>query len=165
MQPRAMDLSDRSNGNARIVGEKSTDTKRWCPSAPCHEGAVLLGVVGSDGIVGYVTPRVRVTHDFVNSARQGRSPQSRFRFAQPCVQNACAQWRGARCGLIDDALGTYVAQVPAGRTNALPACSIRTWCQWFSQRGASACEVCPLVITKPENVMRKTLRTEVFEHE
>ncbi len=144
-----------------MVGEKSTDTKHWCPSAPCHEGAVLLGVVGSEGTIGYVTPRIRVTNHFVNSARQGRNPQTRFRFAQTCVKGACVQWRGTRCGLIDDALGTYEAQEPARGANTLPACSIRTWCQWFSQRGAAACEVCPLVITKPENVARRTHARQV----
>ena len=35
-----------------------------CPSAPCEPGATLLGLVGEDGRVGYLTPAIRIDRDF-----------------------------------------------------------------------------------------------------
>lgn len=118
-----------------------------CPSARCEEGAILLGIVGSDGRVGYVTPRMTVDAEFIREAQKGRAPETRFRFAQPCIEGGCKQWTGSRCGLIDHVLespeGSRTAESAQG---ALPECVLRPSCRWFSQLGAKACAVCPLVI-------------------
>jgi hypothetical protein len=108
---------------------------------------VLLGVVGSNGLVGYVRPRLEIDASFVEEAKKGRPPEKRFRFAGPCVEGRCAQWTGSRCGVIDMA----VEEQEAGRVPTvegdLPKCSIRGRCRWFAQMGARACHVCPLVVT------------------
>jgi hypothetical protein len=121
--------------------------ERLCPSARCEEGAILLGIVGRNGQVGYVTPRITVDAEFVREARKGRAPEARFRFAQPCVEGRCAQWTSSRCGLIDKVIGSP----EASRKNewsqeSLPECVIRPSCRWFGQEGAKACAVCPLVV-------------------
>ena len=119
---------------------------RLCPSAAPEPGAILLGIVGPDGRVGYVWPTMTVDQEFVDRASTGRSPDAKFRFAQKCVETSCGHWTGERCGLID--LGLQLAaegHVPAA-TEALPQCSIRPDCRWFSQAGADACRVCPYVI-------------------
>jgi hypothetical protein len=125
----------------------SHQKEQFCPSARCEDGAVLLGIVGADGRVGYVTPRMTVDAEFVREARSGRTPETRFRFAQPCIEGRCAQWTGSRCGLIDQALESPEA---AGTTEwaqgTLPECVIRSSCRWFGQAGAKACAVCPLVV-------------------
>ena len=118
-----------------------------CPSARCEEGAILVGVVLGDGRVAYAAEEVRVDAEFVATARQGREPESRFRFAGRCVQGACRQWTGSRCGVIDRVLDSGVVAEPAEAT--LPRCSIREHCRWFDQAGAEACAACPLVITSP----------------
>lgn len=117
-----------------------------CPSAPGEPGATLLGVVGPQGSVAYLTPPLTIDDDFVAIARRGRSPEKRFRFAAPCVEERCAQWTGSRCGVIDAVLA---ADVPGAddETRGLPRCSIRSSCRWFAQSGADACGVCPRVIT------------------
>jgi hypothetical protein len=124
------------------------DTQKvMCPSARCREGAVLIGVVMSDGRVAYTADRLEITAEFVETAKQGRSPEKRFRFASPCVKNGCSQWTGSRCGVIDK-VSEDAAPVLAGAPAAdLPECSIRSECRWFMQLGGEACQACPLVIT------------------
>jgi hypothetical protein len=117
-----------------------------CPSARCEEGAYLVGIVGGDGVVGYVTPLLQVDTNFVRSARQGRGPERRFRFAQPCIEGGCANWDGTRCGVIDHALAAK-AKADVDVQRGLPRCSIRRWCRWFEQSGPAACSACPLVVT------------------
>jgi hypothetical protein len=74
-------------------------------------------------------------------------PERRFRFSSRCVEEDCSQWEDGRCGLIDRVIGC-VATADALETPAtLPRCGIRASCRWWRQRGASACAVCPLVIT------------------
>jgi len=117
-----------------------------CPSSICTEDALLFGIVGPDGRVGYVRPPMPVDVAFLGvvSATGGR-PEQRFRFAGPCVEGRCAQWTDGRCGAIDLALS---AGVVADDEAALPACGIRGSCRWFRQSGPAACRVCPLVITE-----------------
>jgi hypothetical protein len=124
---------------------------RLCPSAPCEDGAILLGLVGSAGTVAYITPQVRIGDRFLQKVGEGRSAERRFRFAQPCREAGCAQWTGDRCAIIDAAVSRTAVE-PAGPTSALPACSIRRWCRWFSQAGRDACCACPRIVTdtRPE---------------
>jgi hypothetical protein len=115
-----------------------------CPSSLCEEDALLLGVVGADGTVGYVQPPTRVSADFVRQAQARGHPERWFRFSSPCRQAACPQWTGAGCGVIDVVIGSKPLDAPA--PTRLPACGIRRSCQWFAQHGADACAVCPLII-------------------
>jgi hypothetical protein len=143
------------------------DSERLCPSARCEDGALLLGIVAADGVIGYLTPPLMIDHVFVQRAQRGRSPERRFRFAQPCITQGCAQWTGDRCGLIDRALQVAAQQrimadaQPATRSaqstsdmlntprdSYIPRCGIRARCRWFAQDGLDACGVCPLVITE-----------------
>ena len=121
-----------------------------CPSGRCREGSVLLGIVGPDGRLGYVNPAMAVDAEFVERASKGRAPESRFRFAEPCVEDPCEQWAGDHCGLIDELLesrrGAALAATPV---KLLPRCSIRRSCRWYGQRGAAACAVCPIVVHTP----------------
>lgn len=118
--------------------------KILCPSAPLHEGAILVGIVMRDGRVAFASDRIVVDAEFVRVAREGRSPENRFRFGSACMKSGCAQWTGERCSVID-------RQMEAARVEAapheLPDCSLRSQCRWFNQRGAAACAVCPEVIT------------------
>jgi len=138
----------RSVSSERPQGQGSD---RLCPSARCEEGAILLGIVGKDGVVGYVSPLITVDQDFVRQAHKGRAPEKRFRFSQPCIEGGCRQWTGSRCGVIDRALqATEEADTPDVWDGVLPKCSIRSRCRWFAQVGRRACTVCPLVMTDVE---------------
>jgi hypothetical protein len=123
-------------------------TTPTCPSGRCRDGAVLLGVVGPEGAVGFVSPPMVVDDEFVRRARAAdRPPEARFRFAEPCVEDACGHWTGDRCGVVDGVLGSRAGAATAeARVGLLPRCGIRRSCRWFAQRGAEACAVCPLVV-------------------
>jgi hypothetical protein len=122
----------------------TSGTRLLCPSAPCEPGAVLVGVVLTDGRVAFAADRLVVETEFVQVARQGRAPEKRFRFASPCLRHGCAQWAHDRCGVIDSVIdGAEAAEFDGD----LPACSIRPECRWFAQAGANACAICPAVIT------------------
>lgn len=110
------------------------------------EGSTLLGIVGPDGQLGYVTPPMEIDREFVERAHRGRTPESRFRFAEPCAESGCAQWTGERCGLIDEMLATPRQSAGPQPVTILPRCGIRHTCRWFAQRGPAACHICPLVV-------------------
>jgi len=116
-----------------------------CPSAPGAPGALVIGVVNSDGSVCYVRDRLMVTADFLEIARQRGIPEQRFRFSSPCQQGACGQWANNRCSLPE----RLASLVPAEElSKGLPRCAIRGQCRWFAQSGAPACRICPVVSTR-----------------
>jgi hypothetical protein len=134
-----------------------------CPSAPCIEGALLLGVRTGAGRLAYVQPPTRIDSAFVAIAHERGRPESRFRFSLPCIEAGCSQWNGSGCGLVDLLMGDeppapastpvgVLAAEPAAPSNpstpsrGLPACAIRRSCRWYHQRGADACAVCPMVV-------------------
>jgi len=113
-----------------------------CPSGRCRPGSLLLGIVTSSGRVAYLRPPPTVDEEFVERAGEGRLPEARFRFAEPCVEDGCANWTdGGRCAVADRVVATTEdASAP------LPPCGIRASCRWFAQAGRQACAGCPLVL-------------------
>ena len=121
-----------------------TGDVKACPSAYCHEGALLLGVMTPGGTLAYLRPPTRVDADFVAKAKAMGRPESRFRFSAPCVEAGCPQWTGEGCSVVDRVLEEE--QPVDVESVQLPRCGIRSTCRWYSQRGAAACGVCPLVV-------------------
>jgi hypothetical protein len=117
---------------------------RTCPSGHCTPGALVLGVV-HDSTVRFVSPPLVVDEDFAARADPVTARQ-RFRFAEPCQEGACEQWRNGRCSVIDEVLSGTGAPVTADKS--LPSCPIRRTCRWFAQSGPAACHSCRLVITE-----------------
>jgi hypothetical protein len=114
-----------------------------CPSAPCMEGALLLGVRTEAGRLSYVQPPTRIDAAFVERAQAKGRPESRFRFSMPCIEAGCSQWTGTACAVAE----RVIEQEGSGEVaTRLPPCAIRRTCRWFHQRGAEACTVCPLVV-------------------
>jgi hypothetical protein len=124
------------------------DGKTLCPSARCAEGNLLLGVVGPAGAVNFIKDRIEVTDAFVAAASQGRSPEMRFRFAGPCHEKGCPQWREAGCGVAAAAHDFAKSQPNAAPARPLPDCSIRPACRWFAQYGEEICGPCRFVVTE-----------------
>ena len=115
----------------------------------------MLAMRMPDGRMAFLTQPVRVTKELALAAHEGsRSPEARFRFSSPCVQKACGQWTGSRCGIIDEVLEQAAASPGSANDEAgdLPPCAIRPTCRWFSQSGARACGACPEVITDRRQV-------------
>ena len=116
-----------------------------CPSSPAATGSVLLGLVGPSGVA-YVTPAVHVTADLLDELGRDGPAEKRFRFAGDCHASACGHWTGHECGLIDQIVDAVPSPESVGSA-PLPRCSIRAQCQWFHQRGVTACAACPLVVS------------------
>lgn len=112
-----------------------------CPSTAATAGARLLGVVGEDGRVGYISPTI-VLDDVLIERMGSTGLEKRFRFTGPCVEHNCPNWSRGRCGVIDE----FIEELPA-QTKALPHCAIRKSCRWFSQVGSQACFRCPALVT------------------
>ena len=123
-----------------------------CPSGRCAVGSKLIGIVGPDGRLGYVTPPLDVDANFIKVSKQGRAPESRFRFSEPCLGQNCEHWADNECGLIGRIRARADNQPGLISDDAeLPTCAIRSECRWFSQRGREACAVCPLVTRIPRS--------------
>ena len=119
-----------------------------CPSWSCEAGASLIGIVLADGSVAFSKDRIVIDEAFVQTARQGRSPEKRFRFSSTCRRAACVQWTDGKCGIVDRIINEHEECTTA--TNEpfeLPECSIRPQCRWHLQSGDTACRACPEVIT------------------
>ena len=118
-----------------------------CPSTRVHAGAILLGVIGPEGRVAYLTPETRVDEEFVRAVQEpGTAPEKRFRFAGRCVEDACSHWTGDCCGVIELGVRSDLGKESNGSGGTLPRCSIRPRCRWFFDEGARACRVCPLIV-------------------
>jgi hypothetical protein len=118
---------------------------RMCPSYAAEADASLLGVVNDEGTVDILPKPIPVTADFLrDAARNGASPESRFRFTGTCVNEACRQWQDQGCRIARMAAALNV--VPHGPTPLRP-CAIRASCRWFTQEGAKACDGCRYVVT------------------
>lgn len=129
------------------------DRPRACPSTPCRSGASVLGVTTGVGRLAYLPMPVFVDSAFEARLEASGRPESRYRFTGPCVEGECAQWTGARCGVIDHVLDDPPGPERAGAAGTalpgpfLPSCGIRADCRWFAQRGAAACAACPSIVT------------------
>ncbi|MEP6564584.1 MAG: hypothetical protein ABJB10_05560 [Mesorhizobium sp.] len=132
----------KASANPKVAedGEKS------CPSARAEPGALLIGVVGADGIVQPIPTRLEIDAEFVDLASKAGVPEARFRFAGRCVEGQCKQWTGNSCGVIEKVL-TGMAEQKIAPAENLPRCAIRGTCRWYSQRGADACRACVYVVT------------------
>lgn len=124
-----------------------------CPSSDGAIGNLLIGIVCSDGTVAATRPPLGIDDDFVKKASvsSDQPPETRFRFAGPCVTTACQQWAGTRC-----AIGDLVANASTTTAGHLPPCDIRPTCRWWSQNGPAACRSCALVVHTPPKPFART---------
>src|ERR1700730_8016398 len=126
-----------------------TDSSILCPSWKCEAGASLIGIVLADGSVAFSKDRIVIDNAFVEVARQGRSPEKRFRFSSTCKRATCIQWTDGKCGIVDRVIAEHEDRTAAPSEDpfVLPECSIRPQCRWHLQAGDIACRACPEVIT------------------
>jgi hypothetical protein len=141
-----MSLAPADRKKASASPKIAADGEKSCPSARAEPGALLIGVVGADGIVQPIRTRLEIDADFVEQASKSGVPEARFRFAGRCVEGKCKQWTGNSCGVIEKVLTGLADQKIAPAEN-LPRCAIRGSCRWYSQRGADACRACVYVVT------------------
>jgi hypothetical protein len=69
-------------------------------------------------------------------------PTEVYRLAATCAEHKCPHFDGADCQL-----ATRVVQILPAVVDALPPCTIRKDCRWYSQEGGAACRRCPEITT------------------
>ncbi|QDK82382.1 hypothetical protein EXU85_28745 [Spirosoma sp. KCTC 42546] len=123
-----------------------------CPSSTAKPGAALFGVQTATGHVEYLDEPIIIDQTFVETARQGRTPEERFRFASPCAKTGCGHWDSgqAGCGLV----GKIVEVMNRKAEATLVACAIRDRCRWYHQDGDNACANCDEVV---RNIRTQTI--------
>jgi hypothetical protein len=124
---------------------KSVSNKS-CPSSVAKPGATLLGIVNSNGVVGYIDTPIKIDESFIEQAGEGAVLENSFRFSAKCAKTGCVQWQNGTCGVIEKVIALNPLWHEAH--SHLPDCSIRSSCRWHFQEGAKACSYCPYVITK-----------------
>lgn len=118
---------------------------KLCPSAqPGMDDCRVLGVVQQDG----PTPRVVYLNELLPASEEilalaaPLKPTEVYRLAATCAEHKCPHFDGADCRL-----ATRVVQILPAVVDALPPCTIRKDCRWFSQEGGAACRRCPEITT------------------
>jgi hypothetical protein len=118
----------------------------FCPSAqPEMVGSVVFGVVGGTAVAPRAVPLVEplpVTPELLALSAPVK-PTEVFRFAAPCVGDACKHFDGSRCQLA----GRIVSLLPPV-SDSLPFCRLRPHCRWWLQEGKPACLRCPQIVTE-----------------
>lgn len=117
-----------------------------CPSYSADGADLIVGAVGPGGRVGTLVPPLPVDAGRLGRLRatHGALLEERLRFSGACQSGGCTNWRDDACGVIADVLDAQPVPV---RIERLPACAIRSTCQWWHEHGRSACGVCPTVVT------------------
>jgi hypothetical protein len=118
---------------------------KLCPSAqPGMDDCRVLGVVQQDGPAPrlvYLNQILPATDD-VLALSAPLKPTEVFRLAATCAEHKCPHFDGADCQL-----ATRVVQILPAVVDALPPCTIRKDCRWYSQEGGAACRRCPEITT------------------
>jgi hypothetical protein len=118
---------------------------KLCPSAqPGMENCTVLGVVQQEGptpMLVYLNQKVPATPEVLALAAPLK-PTEVFRLAATCAEGKCPHFDGADCQL-----AARVVKILPAVVDALPPCTIRRDCRWFSQEGGAACQRCPEVTT------------------
>jgi len=122
---------------------------KLCPSAqPGMDNCRVLGVVqigdtqqGSAPKIAYLTELLPAT-DSVLALAAPLKPTEVFRLSATCAEHKCPHFDGADCRL-----ATRIVQILPAVVEALPPCTIRKDCRWYSQEGGAACKRCPEVTT------------------
>lgn len=121
-----------------------TPSTTLCPSARAEEGALLLGIVGTNQEVRMLAEPEPLTAELAEAVAAVDEPEKHFRFANRCVKSGCNQWHEGRCGVIDLVMSFNQHLTEAA---SLPPCAIRPQCRWHKQAGSRACVVCPFIVT------------------
>jgi hypothetical protein len=119
--------------------------QKLCPSAqPGMDNCRVLGIVEQEG----PTPRIVYLNEILPATLEVLAmsaplkPTEVFRLSATCAEHKCPHFDGADCRL-----ATRIVKMLPEAVDALPPCTIRKDCRWFSQEGGAACKRCPEITT------------------
>jgi hypothetical protein len=108
------------------------------------ENCRILGVVEHQG----PTPRLVYLNELLPATDEVLAlsaplkPTEVYRLSATCAEHKCPHFDGVDCRL-----ATRIVQILPPVVDALPPCTIRKDCRWFSQEGGAACRRCPEITT------------------
>jgi hypothetical protein len=122
---------------------------KLCPSAqPGMENCRILGVVlnevqrnGPNPRIVYLNELLPATAD-VLALSAPLKPTEVYRLSATCAEHKCPHFDGADCKL-----AARIVNILPAVVDALPPCTIRKDCRWYSQEGGAACQRCPEITT------------------
>ena len=121
---------------------------KLCPSAqPGMDNCRVLGVVQPESSAG-PSPRIVYLNEILPATDEVLAlsaplkPTEVFRLSATCAEHNCPHFNGTDCRL-----ATRIVDIMPAVVDALPPCTIRKDCRWFSQEGVAACYRCPEVTT------------------
>jgi len=127
------------------AGRDRGDAPKLCPSAqPGMDNCRVLGVVQHDAprpLLLYLKEPIPATPEVLSMAGPLK-PTEVFRLSATCATHKCPHFVGTDCQL-----ATRIVTLRPAAVDALPPCTIRRDCRWFSQEGGAACLRCPEVAT------------------
>jgi hypothetical protein len=132
-----------------MTSEKNT---LLCPSAPLHEGALVVGVFETSETTRFLSHslvRQPVTRAMLDDL-EGVDTTKVLRVAAPCSGERCKNSGGGSACTLASKVVTWQ---PSAQT--LPRCSIRTDCLWWHQEGKEACFRCPTVKSRQPGLAGK----------
>jgi hypothetical protein len=122
---------------------------KLCPSAqPGMENCRVLGVVLSEVQKNGFTPRIVYLNELLPATADVLAlsaplkPTEVYRLSATCAEHKCPHFDGADCKL-----AARIVNILPAVVDALPPCTIRKDCRWYSQEGGAACRRCPEITT------------------
>ena len=123
---------------------------KLCPSAqPGMDNCRVLGVIQHDApkpMLLYLKEPVPATPEVLAMVGPLK-PTEVLGLSATCATHQCPHFDGADCQL-----ATRIVTLRPPAVDALPPCTIRRDCRWFSQEGGAACLRCPGIATHDANV-------------
>jgi hypothetical protein len=112
------------------------------------ENCRILGVVlnevqrnGPNPRIVYLNELLPATAD-VLALSAPLKPTEVYRLSATCAEHKCPHFDGADCKL-----AARIVNILPAVVDALPPCTIRKDCRWYSQEGGAACRRCPEITT------------------
>jgi hypothetical protein len=112
------------------------------------ENCRVLGVVLSEVQKNGFTPRIVYLNELLPATADVLAlsaplkPTEVYRLSATCAEHKCPHFDGADCKL-----AARIVNILSAVVDALPPCTIRKDCRWYSQEGGAACRRCPEITT------------------
>ena len=122
---------------------------KLCPSAQTGmENCRILGVVLNEVPQEGPIPRIVYLNELLPATAEVLAlsaplkPTEVYRLSATCAEHKCPHFDGADCKL-----AARIVNILPAVVDALPPCTIRKDCRWYSQEGGAACRRCPEITT------------------
>jgi hypothetical protein len=115
-----------------------------CPNALPVVGGLIIGIINEQDEVTLLPQPEVIDKEFYDTVLKNTGLNVQFRFSKPCIKGKCGHWTGDSCDVPGRVMQRVEEQLIA--QGKIPECEIRAHCRWYTQEGANACKICPIVV-------------------